>query len=197
LKTLPRVLEVLRNRSDWTEHLGISIFAEMGEEVCPELLSVLSKGETSPKVERLALAVLAHFGYKRAEATLKEYILYSKDPELQIRALRAWNQLKLTFFEGIALAMKHSDWEIRAAAVTALGSSGAVNHALLARPLLRDSNWWVRLRAAQAMLVLCTREELHSMLDDPLEDRYAKDMLRYILTREGGATCVIPITHVL
>ncbi|KGK91310.1 hypothetical protein DP73_04095 [Desulfosporosinus sp. HMP52] len=197
LQNLPRVLEALRNRSDWTEHLGVSIFAEMGEEVCPALLTALSKGETSPKIERLALAVLAHFGYQGAEAILKEYILYSKDHELQIRALRAWNQLKLTFFEGIASAMKNPDWEIRAAAVTALSSSGAVDQALLARPLLRDSNWWVRLRAAQTMLNLSPREELHIMLDNPLEDRYAKDMLRYILTREGGATCVIPTIHVL
>jgi len=189
---LPRVLEALRNRSDWTEHLGVSIFAEMGEEVCPLLLATLAQGETSPRIERLILAVLAHFGYQKAEFALKEYILHSTERELRIRALRAWSQLQLGFFEGIALAMKDADWEIRVAAVTALGSSGAVDQAQLAQDLLRDSDWWVRLRAAQTMLKLCAREELHTILDNPREDRYAQDMLRYVLTREGGATCVIP-----
>lgn len=62
LQNLPRVLETLRNRSDWTEHLGVSIFAEMGEEVCPALLATLAQGDPSPNIERLALAVLAHLG---------------------------------------------------------------------------------------------------------------------------------------
>lgn len=197
LQNLPRVLETLRNRSDWTEHLGVSIFAEMGEKVCPALLAILAQGEPSPKIERLALAVLAHFGYRGSESTLKEYILHSTERELRIRALRAWSQLQLGFFEGIALAMKDPDWEIRVAAVTALGSSGAVDQADLALHLLRDSDWWVRLRAAQTMLRLCAREELHTILGDPLEDRYAQDMLRYVLTMEGGATCVIPTLHTL
>ncbi|GAB6154458.1 hypothetical protein JCM17380_32080 [Desulfosporosinus burensis] len=197
LKNLPRVLETLKNRSDWTEHLGVSIFAEMGEEVCPALLATLAQGETSPKIERLALAVLAHFGYQEAESTLKEYSHPSKKRELRIQALRAWSQLQLGFFEGIALAMKDPDWEIRVAAVSALGSSGAVDHAVLAQNLLRDSNWWVRMRAAQTMLKLCAREDLHTILDNPLEDRYAQDMLRYVLTSEGGATCVIPNFRIL
>jgi len=197
LQNLPRVLEALRNRSDWTEHLGISIFAEMGEDVCPVLLATFSKGELSPKIERLILAVLAHFGYLKAESAFKEVILHSTERELKIRALRAWSQLKLGFFEGIALAMKDADWEIRVAAVTALGSSGAVDQAHFAQGLLRDSDWWVRLRAAQTMLKLCIREELYTILDNPREDRYAQDMLRYVLTKEGGATCVIPNFHLL
>ena len=195
LKNLPRVLETLRNRTDWTEHLGVSILAEMGEEVCPALLNTLAQGEPSPKIERLALAVLAHYGYLGAESTLKDYILHSKEHELRIRALRAWGQLQLVFFEGIALAMKDPQWEIRVAAVTTLGSSGANDRADLALPLLRDPDWWVRLRAAQTLLKLCAREELHTIIDNPLEDRFARDMLRHVLTSEGGATCVIPDFH--
>lgn len=197
LQDLPRILDTLRNRSDWTEHLGVSILAEMGEEVCPVLLATLAQGEASPKIERLALAVLAHFGYRGSESILKEYILPSKDRELRIRALRAWSQLQLGFFAGIALAMKDPDWDIRVAAVTALGSSGAEDQAHLAYPLLRDRDWWVRWRAAETMLKLCAREELYAILDDPLEDHYAQDMLRYVLTSEGGATCVIPNFDIL
>lgn len=197
LDNLPRVLETLRNRSDWTEHLGISIFAEMGEKVCPSLVATLDRGETSPKIEGLALAVLTNYGYQGAEETLKEYILYSTVRELRIRALRAWSQMQLGFFEGISTAMEDPDWEVRVAAVTALSSSGSVEHAHLAQPLLRDSNWWVRFRAAQTMLKLSAREDLHTILNNPLEDRYAKDMLRYILTSEGGATCAIPNSHSL
>ena len=192
LRNLPQVLETLRIRSDWTEHLGVSIFAEMGEDVCPTLLATLAQGETSSKIERLALAVMAHFGYQGSASLLKETILYSKDRELRIRALRAWSQLKLGYFDGLAPTLQHPDWEIRVAAVTALGSSGTEDQAALAYPLLRDSDWWVRLRAAETMLKLSTREELYRILDDTLEDHYAQDMLRYVLTREGGATCAIP-----
>lgn len=195
LLNLPRVLERLNDRLDWTEHLGISILAEMGEEVCPALLATLAQGKTSPKIERLVLAMLAHFGYQGAESTLKDYILNSKDAELRIRALRAWSELRLGFFEGIALGINDPDWEIRVAAVTALSSCGTPDQAYLARKLLSDSNWWVRLRAAQTMLKLCAREELHAILNNPQEDHYAQDMLRYVLTSEGGATCVIPNFH--
>jgi len=197
LRNLPQVLEALRHRTDWTEHLGVSIFAEMGEEVCPQLLDTLAQGETSSKLEGLSLAVMAHFGYQGSEALLNETILHSKDRELRIRALRAWGQLKLGYFEGLALALKDPDWEIRVAAVTALGSSGTEGQAVLAHPLLRDSDWWVRLRAAETMLKLCAREELYAILDDPFEDHFAQDMLRYVLTREGGSTCVIPAFNLL
>lgn len=197
LLSFPKVIETLKNRTDWTEHLAISILAEFGVGVCPALLATLSQGEKSLKIQQLAIAVLAHFGYQGSEPILRDYIRFAEHRELRIRALRAWSLLQLGFFDGIAQAMEDHDWGVRAAAVTALGSSQAVNEAMRARPLLRDESWWVRLRAAQAMKKLGARSEIYALLDNPLEDRYAQDMLRYVLENEGGATCAIPNLNLL
>lgn len=197
LQFFPRVLDVLDNRPDWTELLAISILAEFGEEVCPAFLAALTQQKLSVRMERLALTVIAHFGYKEARLILVDYIKYSGERELLIQALKTWSILKLDFFDGIAYAMDDLSWEVRVAAVTALGTSGAVEEVRLACRLLRDSSWWVRLRAAQTMQKLGAHEETFAFLSNPMEDRYAQDMLRYVQTSKWEATHAHPNLNVI
>ena len=78
--------------------------------------------------------------------------------------------------------MYKRQWEIRCAAVDALAvlDSKGCYKAIL--PCLCDPVWWVRFHAAEALALLPCRERL---LEDVRKsgDRYAREMLQYIIER--------------
>ena len=198
IKTL---LSLLEQRQEWTELLGVSILAEFGPEVCAVLLQELESGVLSRRLELLALDLLAHFTYREAEQFINRKIKEEVSPEMLIRLLRIWKALGLGWREELYPILRHSAWEVRTAAALALnGSSLAENAERIISELtrlLRDASWWVRYRAAQTLLNLGARETLIEFQNNPLEDLYAREMIKYVLDTDGGATCVLPNTNVL
>lgn len=74
----------------------------------------------------------------------------------------------------------HARWHVRVHAVRALGRVGSAGDetALIAR--MSDAQWWVRYRAAQALLQLpLLREPAVAEIYERLEDRFARDILRH------------------
>ena len=82
----------------------------------------------------------------------------------------------------------HERWHIRMQAVSALGRIGERGDIPLLLEALGDKEWWVRYRAAQALLKMpgMTREKLQ-VIHDNLEDSFARNMLEQTLIEEGGA----------
>jgi HEAT repeat protein len=83
----------------------------------------------------------------------------------------------------------HADWRVRAQVARALGFMGAAaEHAVLAR-LLTDAQWWVRYRAAQALLRLpgMSAQRLLACAQDT-HDRYALSMAQAVIAEAQGAT---------
>jgi hypothetical protein len=80
------------------------------------------------------------------------------------------------------------DFVVRKNAATALGRLGALEDAAAIVELMGDKVWWVRYRAAQALLGLrgMTRERLASVRGS-LTDRFARDMLDHVMA-EGLPT---------
>ena len=75
--------------------------------------------------------------------------------------------------------LKHSNPVLRTTAATALGKIGTGDDYLLLKPLLGDSDWWVRYRSAQSLLKLhpMTADTLKEYLET-LVDPFARDILR-------------------
>lgn len=81
----------------------------------------------------------------------------------------------------------HHSWRVRLQAAFALGRIGTAEDVPRLAALLGDPVWWVRYRAAQA-LVLLTRGNLQvlSKLREQLSDRYALDMLAMAMAEKDA-----------
>lgn len=79
----------------------------------------------------------------------------------------------------------HKRWHVRMHAASALGRFGGENEIEILVELLKDREWWVRYRSAQAMtsMPFLTIERLMSIRDS-INDRYAKDMLGQVITEK-------------
>jgi len=86
--------------------------------------------------------------------------------------------------------LAHGDWQVRVLAAKALGRIGDASDVERLAGLLGDREWWVRYRAAQAIVDLpwLARAELDA-LHASLSDRFAADILAQVIaeTRAGAA----------
>lgn len=102
------------------------------------------------------------------------------DIDEQAALLRAVARLGGSSYKNHVLPyLEHPDAILRTTAATALGNIGTSADFHLLGPLLKDREWWVRYRSAQAFLKL--RPMTENMLTDFLEtltDPFARDILR-------------------
>lgn len=79
----------------------------------------------------------------------------------------------------------HERWHVRMHAATALGRCGGENEIQILIELLKDREWWVRYRSAQALanMPFLTIERLES-IQDSINDRFACDMLGQVITEK-------------
>ncbi len=75
----------------------------------------------------------------------------------------------------------HSEWQIRNQVCLTLAKMGDASDIPLLTQLMLDPQWWVRYRAAQALIgsPFITREALKRLIAD-LPDRYARDMAQQV-----------------
>ena len=87
--------------------------------------------------------------------------------------------------EGLA---KHKVWFVRMQAANLLGRFGRREDYRILEPLLSDTEWWVRYRAAQAITKLQFLGP-HALrnLRDRQQDPYARDILSQALAEAGLA----------
>lgn len=76
---------------------------------------------------------------------------------------------------------QHGAWEIRNQVCLTLGKMGDASDIPLLTQLLMDPQWWVRYRAAQALIGLpfVARDDLNKLIAS-LPDRYARDMAQQV-----------------
>ncbi|MCU0976663.1 MAG: HEAT repeat domain-containing protein [Steroidobacteraceae bacterium] len=80
----------------------------------------------------------------------------------------------------------HPRWHIRMLAAKALGRLGERQDEALLTSMLGDAEWWVRYRAAQALVALpWMRKDRAGALRDTLTDRFAKDAMEQALAERG------------
>lgn len=103
-------------------------------------------------------------------------LLAQENTETVIAALRIANDAGLLV--QVRPHLHHADWRVRLQAARVLGRIGEYTDVNRLVPLLADSEWWVRYRAAQALVGMSffslTEAE---MLRNNLSDRFARDML--------------------
>lgn len=145
------ILPLVAGRSDWPQTKILAIFREAGAAAVSEPLRQFLP--TVPTAALLKLLPLLSVVDMHAAASLVHTILArAEHPELIANALKL---VQLPEFIGtVRELLAHGDWRVRVQAATALGRIGSWSDMERMVPLLSDPEWWVRYRAAQAIMRL-------------------------------------------
>jgi HEAT repeat protein len=172
---LPRLVA----RADWP----VPLFADVLAQASPARLSarfaaLCAELPPAPLARLLPLASIVDEHV--VDALLRRLLSPGQEPEVLAAALRLVRSPAL--LEPVRRAASHEAWSVRVQAAAALGRVGEPRDRGLVATLLRDAEWWVRYRAAQALV---TRPygapgELRALAGS-LDDRFARDMVQQVL----------------
>jgi HEAT repeat protein len=172
---LPR----LARRHDWPVALFAMALAEADAVELSRALGALQAALAPPELVRL-LPLTAFLPQEAACRILRELLDRSDDPEVLCGVLRAARDPAL--LEVVRAACRHEAWSVRTQAAAALGRVGTAEDRPALFALLGDPSWWVRYRAAQALL--------SGRFGPPgeiageaarLPDRFARDIVQHAL----------------
>lgn len=166
---------VLLRRDDWP----LSQLANILQNVRGEwqLVLALALLRVSPEELPQALRLVAALRIDLPQAQLRGY-LASEQADVVLAALRLARTPAV--LDQVRGHLGSADWRIRLQAVRALGELGDRSDVARLRASLSDPEWWVRYRAAGALLSLpfLTEAELADLRN--ADDRYAADMLAQV-----------------
>lgn len=173
----------LTDRDDWPVSQLANILKDAREACAPGLAQALSTVERHrlPRLLQLAEALRLEL-----PATLLAELLRESSVDLVTGALRLAASPRL--LEAVRALRSHPDWQVRVQVAKALGRIGGETEIEPLLSLLDDRNWWVRYRAAHALLALP-----HPVAADPqalaasVAGRYARDMLTQVAAERAAA----------
>lgn len=182
-KAMREMMPVLLRREDWALSQVANILQD-AQDTCTRYLSdTLMQLEPEYLVRALHLAEALRVTIPAAQlATL----LHGDDTELVIAALRLAQAPVL--LDDVRQRLAHPEWRVRVHASKALGRIGDRSDIARLQGMLGDPQWWVRYRAAQALVGLPFMQagEVEALVSAS-GDRFAADMLRHVLSeREAG-----------
>ena len=119
-------------------------------------------------------------------AVLAPFVQQDEDIECLIAAIRLVQGEQGAGL--VAAQTRHADWRVRAQAARALGFIGGVAEQAVLTQLLTDAQWWVRYRAAQALLKLPGMDAAQLLSRaQGTQDRYALSMAQAVIAEAGGS----------
>ena len=178
-----QLLQRLVSHRDWAPSRLNTLFHEIPKNVAaPALLKAI--GHASPDSTPRLLPLLQIVRPRGAWAWIDKLLATSDQVDTLAPALQAVADPRS--LPHIRRLCAHPSWVVRTKAVSALGRLGAQEDVDRLRGLLGDSVWWVRFRAAQALLKLpfLDRPALEA-ISGGLEDRFARDMLSQVLAENA------------
>jgi HEAT repeats len=183
---VPQVLDRYLKYSDWpAPRVGTLLRESSHQAIGASFVQRLLDGSL---YDRLRLLPLLRFAeVPNIDGVLDRLVRTSREPQVLSIALRQLHGPGA--LADVRRLAAHADPLVRSAAAQALGRIGSSADQNLLLGLLADANWWVRYRAAQALLGMPRMGP-----DDVLQlrrivnDRYALDMLDQVLAERALAT---------
>lgn len=145
-------------------------------------LMLASLNDASPLLKGIFIETLGKRKNVKALPIIEQY-LYSDDIEIRIKTLKAIGDIGLTTQEDkILLFLESENWVEKVMAIRIVKNSSMRRAIPILERLTTNSNWWIRLRAAEALYSFGTvgiekLEQIKQKHDDP----YAKDMAKKVL----------------
>lgn len=172
---LPR----LTRRTDWPVPLFASVLGEASAPRVSERFAALCRELPAPALVRL-LPLASIVDARDVEPVVAGLLGRDGEPEVLAAALRQVRSPAL--LGAVRRAAHHAAWSVRVQAAAALGRVGEPADRELLAGLLRDPEWWVRYRAAQALAARpCGSPQDVLALAEASGDRFARDIVRQAL----------------
>lgn len=177
---LSRLTLVVIERGDWPLSQVVSILEDVKESYIPFLINVLPELDKAHLPRALYIAQGLRIALPSA---LHENLLRHPSIEIVVAALRiAADPVLLDHIRSMAL---HDDWRIRVQVAKILGRMGDRSDIDTLKRLLEDSHWWVRYRAAQALVSspFFVRQGIETLIRET-DDHFASEMLKQVLMED-------------
>jgi len=170
------LMPLLLHRDDW----AISQLANIMQDARDQCKPLLEAAIPQMKPDRLPRTL--HFAealrIQLAPSLLTE-LLREPSSDIVVATLRLSETPDL--LDEVRSHLRHPDWRVRVQVAKALGRMGDRSDISRLSELLRDRQWWVRYRAAQALVGLpfLSRGDIDALCTSET-DRYAADMFRQV-----------------
>ncbi len=149
---LPSVVARLHRFTTWSRNFLASMLASVGPEAGATLRDVLADTSRSTEVRALVATTLAYLHDLPAADIAATTIATATDRELLAACLRLLERVgRAEHRDPVRLAMESSDFVVRAAAASALGTIGAQDDMARLRAACEDDSRWVAIHAARAL----------------------------------------------
>jgi len=167
------------HRSDWSQGSIAAILREADDPAVSNELVRATLHATEDVAPRL-IRFLANVSEEAVAPIIRKSLCSSTDERLISTCLQVMS--RPAQLDCVRPLHTHPRWHVRMQAAVTLGRLGSAADEALLVPMLGDSQWWVRYRAAQALLSLPTvgRPGLHR-IRDAQTDPYAHDIIVHVL----------------
>ncbi len=187
-ESMREMLPVLASRSDWPPGRVIAMLREAGPEVVSEPLAEAAMS-AAEAYQPLLIIYLDTADEAVAMQTIKHILLHCTDQQITVTCL--YQLSKLAHPESLRVLrayLEDTNWLVQLHAVAGIGKLGGEADIDDLTRMLRHKEYWIRVRAAQALAKLPT------MNGDRLRDiravesdAYARDILTEVIAETGVA----------
>jgi HEAT repeat protein len=183
-RAMPGIMNQLAERESWPGEAMARLLVDAGAEVAREPIRALMLSIAPAKIPPL-LPWLAHVDAVLGSEVAIELLRRHPD-DAHIVAAALLVILDPNVLDELARFAESKDADVRQSLAVAYGRLGALRDATAVAALMCDRVWWVRYRAAQALLKLkgMTAGQLEAIRSQ-LGDVYARDMLAHVTAEEA------------
>lgn len=190
LSTLAWLVTVMAAREDWPLSRVVTMLKDAGPDastlplIAAAKAAVRAEGGEVQVARLLRMMEVAHT--ERVSPVAGAIAREVHDPELIAAALRLVQDPR--DLDIVRVHAGSESWFVRASAIRALGRLGGDAERQLLIGMLSDKNWWVRYRAARALLALPdARIEDLEKIRGTLKDQFAADVLGQVIAESRGS----------
>jgi HEAT repeat protein len=184
-RAIPRIVPIIARSARWPRtQVGRILNAAGPDIVSPRLCREIADG---PPEQAVRLLQFSDSAFPNDINAVAEHLLTArKEPALLSAALKAASGRICP--ERVRELTQHDTWFVRMQAASLLGRVGVREDLTTLEPLLADPEWWVRYRAAQALVASpYLGPNAIRRIAGRQKDRFASDILRQALAEKGLA----------
>jgi HEAT repeat protein len=184
-RAIPRILPLIGKAAQWPRTQVGRILSRAGPDiVSARLCREIADAPLDAAILLLQFADSAYPGDINAAA--EKLLKGHQEPAVLSAALKAARGMICP--ERVVELTRHEVWYVRMQAATFLGRAGDFEDLAALEPLLSDREWWVRYRAAQALVASpFLGPNALRRIASRQQDQFAQDILQQALAEKGLA----------
>lgn len=170
-------------RSDWSQGSVATILQEVGADTVSRELSEATLQANADIAPRL-IRFLASVSPEAAAPIIRKTLLSSLDERLISTCLQVMSNPD--DLDCVRPLLAHPRWHVRMQAAVTLGRIGVPGDEQRLSAILSDGQWWVRYRAAQALMKLSfVNSEDMRRIQQAQTDGFARDIIKHVLAEKA------------